>query len=63
MEDLLKSAIHAIKIASKVHPPAEAVEVDDVSSEKLKRKADAPAAEKPEKKPKADSAVVEEVGI
>lgn len=62
-EDLLKSAIHAIKVASKVSPPAEAAEVDDASSEsseKPKRKADAPAAEKPEKKPKADSAVEKE---
>ena len=47
-EGLLKSAIHTIKIASKVNP-----------SEKPKRKADDPAAdgETPEKKPKADSAV------
>ena len=58
-EDLLKSAIHVIKVASKANPPVVAAEVDDASSEKPKRKADAPAAdgEKPEKKPKADSAV------
>lgn len=62
-EDLLKSAIHVIKVASKVSPPAEAAEVDDASSEsseKSKRKADAPAADLPEKKPNADSAVKKE---
>ena len=35
-EDLLKSAIHAIKIASTANPPKEAAEVDDTFSKKAK---------------------------
>ena len=33
---LLNSAIHAIKVASKTNPPAEAAEVDDTFSKKAK---------------------------
>ena len=33
-EDLLKSAIHVIKVASKANPPAEAAEVDDASAQR-----------------------------